>query len=380
MRTTSSDPSTVYNSTGYSPSLISMSTAYASSQSPRSGSGPAAPDSSWPSHHVSSGAHGHLSTHDQYSLGSTFSGQTAGTTLVPGFDEPRSSATMMGTIPTLHTPSTGAADQRWGTTTSATVSSGAYSTSTDISRLTQLPARSLVDDWVSLPLAASSGDSVSTNGYSAMSFGYETALADNMGLLSHGYHDDASLYGSSRDFANSSSVRSQPPQPTTVAPAPSSETLVTTSASLSTDRLIEPAFQDPSSILGAKAAASAAAVELEVAVAMDGTTDGFGSSGLTQAARMALPTYLDVFWLEIAPKCPIVHRSSLEAAVTIPEHREVLACAMAAVATQYLDDPDDRINGSQLHSYAWSKAKTVSALKAPSPELTKSSLRAGRQV
>ena len=44
-------------------------------------------------------------------------------------------------------------------------------------------------------MAASSGDSVSTNGYSAMSFGYETALADNMGLLSHGYHDDASLYG-----------------------------------------------------------------------------------------------------------------------------------------------------------------------------------------
>jgi hypothetical protein len=128
-----------------------------------------------------------------------------------------------------------------------------------------------------------------------------------------------------------------------MAVAQSSETLVTAPTPLSTDRLIEPACQGWQQ--GSKTS--------------DATPDTLSSPTLTHAIRQAIPTYINVFWEKVAPIYPIVHQTSLEVAVTIPEHRELLACAMAAVATQYLDSPDDRVNGSQLHTYAWAKAKTV---------------------
>ncbi|KAH8175714.1 hypothetical protein LIA77_04132 [Sarocladium implicatum] len=384
MRTASGDPSSAYGSaTSYSPSLMSMNTTYgSSSQSTRSGSGQqTAPETSWPSQHVASAAHGgHISTHDQYSLGNTFAGHpSSSSSLVPGFDEPRSSAALMGTIPTMHTANAGASGLRWPSTTSA--SSDSYSTTpSDTSRLSHLPGRSLVEDWTSLPITVGSssggggGDGILAGGYSAMGFGYETALADNMGLLSHGsgggYHDEASLYGtSSRDFAAASSsssttVRSllSPPPTTTAGAQSSSETLVTAPTPLSTDRLIQPptTFQDLSGFKGGGGGGGGGGGTAAAGLATTTDNGSFGASfGLTQAARLAIPAYLVKFWQEIAPKCPIVHRSSLEVAVTIPEHREVLACAMAAIATQYFDDPDDRVNGSQLHSYAWNKAKTM---------------------
>jgi hypothetical protein len=71
--------------------------------------------------------------------------------------------------------------------------------------------------------------------------------------------------------------------------------------------------------------------------------------------RAAIPRYLDVYWAQIDPVLPLVHRQSFEAA---PE--DVLRCAMAAVATQYLNSREDRNRGNQLHEYAWQEVKRVS--------------------
>ncbi|GAB1316241.1 hypothetical protein MFIFM68171_06451 [Madurella fahalii] len=70
--------------------------------------------------------------------------------------------------------------------------------------------------------------------------------------------------------------------------------------------------------------------------------------------RAAIPGYLEVYWARVDPLLPFVHRQSFEVA---PE--DVLKCAMAAVATQYLDNKDDRARGNQLHEYAWQEVKRV---------------------
>lgn len=273
----------------------------------------------------------------QYSLGGALVGSTPGSTLVSGYDQPRSSPPIIGTVSSLHTPDTGPSSLRWPDSSVPTSSSSSAFSTAEVSRLSHLPSRSLADEWVShMPLA---GDTSSAGTYSSIPFSYDSTLADSMGLPLPGYHDDASLYGS-RDYGNSTVRSLSPPH---MAVAQSSETLVTAPTPLSTDRLIQPACQGWQQ--GFKTS--------------NATPESLHPLGLTQAVRQAIPSYLGVFWERVAPNYPIVHRSSLEVAVTIPEHRELLACAMAAVATQYLDNADARIDGSQLHAYAWNKAKTV---------------------
>ncbi|KAK3316691.1 hypothetical protein B0H66DRAFT_478220 [Apodospora peruviana] len=75
---------------------------------------------------------------------------------------------------------------------------------------------------------------------------------------------------------------------------------------------------------------------------------------LARPVRQAIPSYIEVYWSRVHPQLPIVHRRSFE---TAPE--DVLRCAMAAVATQYLNGREDRIRGNQLHEYAWQEAKRV---------------------
>ncbi|KAK3349433.1 hypothetical protein B0T25DRAFT_458126 [Lasiosphaeria hispida] len=82
---------------------------------------------------------------------------------------------------------------------------------------------------------------------------------------------------------------------------------------------------------------------------MPGTSMGLP---LPRAVRAAIPEYLTVYWARVHPALPVVHRQSFEAA---PE--DVLRCAMAAVATQFLDGKEDRIRGNQLHEHAWQEAK-----------------------
>jgi len=85
---------------------------------------------------------------------------------------------------------------------------------------------------------------------------------------------------------------------------------------------------------------------------------------LARPVRMAIPGYLEVYWSRVHPQLPIVHRPSFEAG-----SQDILRCAMAAVATQYLNGREDRIRGNQLHEYAWQEAKRVSFLSyAPDAE------------
>lgn len=91
------------------------------------------------------------------------------------------------------------------------------------------------------------------------------------------------------------------------------------------------------------------------------TFNGCGIGGvstvtpLPRVVRNSIPSYIDAYWEHVHHCFPFVHRRSVEEA-----GEEVLRCAMAAMATQYLNSKEDRIRGSQLHEYAWQEAKRVS--------------------
>ncbi|KAK4229429.1 hypothetical protein QBC38DRAFT_109534 [Podospora fimiseda] len=68
----------------------------------------------------------------------------------------------------------------------------------------------------------------------------------------------------------------------------------------------------------------------------------------------AIPRYLEMYWSRVHPTMPVVHRKSYEA-----QPEGVLTCAMAAVATQFLDDKEDRTRGNHLHDYAWQEVKRI---------------------
>ncbi|KAF3353480.1 hypothetical protein VdG1_08147 [Verticillium dahliae VDG1] len=72
------------------------------------------------------------------------------------------------------------------------------------------------------------------------------------------------------------------------------------------------------------------------------------------SAYRAIPYYIEVYWDKFHHLFPIVHRRTFEEAL---EQCDLLRCAMAAVATQYLTGKEDRIRGNQLHEYAWQQAR-----------------------
>lgn len=82
---------------------------------------------------------------------------------------------------------------------------------------------------------------------------------------------------------------------------------------------------------------------------------------LSQSVREAVPVYLEVYWNKVHPMYPIIHRSIFEKAIeNASEAIDILQCAMAAVATQFLGHEDHRSNGSQLHFHAVCKLKVAS--------------------
>jgi hypothetical protein len=151
---------------------------------------------------------------------------------------------------------------------------------------------------------------------------------------------EGSLYNS--PSVGISLVRSLSPH---LAEVQTSEPLVPTSAPLSTDRLIMPLMcgrqlGEARGLLAAK---------------------GGASTNLNSIARNTLPAYIETYWTQAHAACPIIHRPTFEnPAETVPEHIELLRCAMASIATQYCDNKEDRIRGDQLHRYAWHKSKLVS--------------------
>lgn len=91
---------------------------------------------------------------------------------------------------------------------------------------------------------------------------------------------------------------------------------------------------------------------------------GCGSGGMTvvaplpRSARNSIPSYLDVYWEKFHALYPFIHRGMVEGV-----GEDALRCAMAAIATQFLDNKDDRIRGNQLHEFASQEAKRVSISK-----------------
>ncbi|GJC98157.1 C2H2 finger domain-containing protein [Colletotrichum higginsianum] len=139
----------------------------------------------------------------------------------------------------------------------------------------------------------------------------------------------------------SHTVRSLSP-PVTSASAQSSETLVTPSTALPSDRMMNS--------LACMGRQKEVALGLLAAPALMQ-----GSLPLPPAnVCQAIPAYLDVYWEKCHHAFPIIHRRTFEAAA---EHVDVLRCAMAALATQHLSTKEDRIRGNQLHEYAWQQSR-----------------------
>lgn len=88
---------------------------------------------------------------------------------------------------------------------------------------------------------------------------------------------------------------------------------------------------------------------------------GCGSGGMTvvtplaRSVRNSIPSYLDVYWDKFHALYPFIHQGMVGGV-----GEDALRCAMAAIATQFLDSKDDRIRGNQLHEYASQEAKRVS--------------------
>ncbi|KAK8098387.1 uncharacterized protein PG998_013873 [Apiospora kogelbergensis] len=145
------------------------------------------------------------------------------------------------------------------------------------------------------------------------------------------------IYDPTAHHQNFTSVRSPTP-PNVSSPVHSAESLVT----------LAPAIPD-----------AQAMVSRHKDLAFSGILHGpafLTALTLPRPTRDAIPAFLDIYWKRFDVLFPLVHRQSFEAAPN-----DVLRCAMAAVATQFLDGKDDRSHGYILHDIVSQEVKRVSA-------------------
>ncbi|TEA22855.1 Zinc finger protein klf1 [Colletotrichum sidae] len=156
-----------------------------------------------------------------------------------------------------------------------------------------------------------------------------------------GYADEQTLYDPHQQPRFANTVRSPTP-PVASASAQSCETLVTPSTALPSDRMMN--------------SLACMGRQKEVALGLLAAPALMQGSLPQPPANVyrAIPSYLEVYWEKVHQIFPIVHRRTFEAAV---EQFDVLRCAMAAVATQYMSSKEDRIRGNQLHEYAWQQSR-----------------------
>ncbi|KAF4469572.1 hypothetical protein FALBO_3526 [Fusarium albosuccineum] len=300
----------------------------------------------------------HLGQND-YVLGPTPL-PTTSDTFVPNYSEPRN----MPELTMLAIPETGTPDLPWRDSSGmvSSASESTFSTPSDNTRHPQFPVRTSSGDWISsVPsYQTTSSDLRSTNmengGYS-VPFTYSSSppqiyqpVFGDMGLPLPGYPEGDTFGGA--DQIPTSTVRSMSPS---LAVA-QSETLVAV-PSLPPDRAFSLAGcgsqpPDGGSLL---------------------STEDLMPVPLTAAASEAVPAYLKIYWERVHPNYPIVHKHTFgEASGAEVEHVEVLRYAMAAVATQFIADKDDRMKGAQLHAYAWQKSKVVVGSQNTSAPITPS--------
>ena len=87
---------------------------------------------------------------------------------------------------------------------------------------------------------------------------------------------------------------------------------------------------------------------------LSGAAASLTAFGLPRHVRNAIPDYLDLYWKRCDTLFPLVHRRGAGST------GELLRCAMAAMATQFLPGKEDRIRGNLLHEFAWHEVKRVS--------------------
>ncbi|RYP03404.1 hypothetical protein DL764_005163 [Monosporascus ibericus] len=86
---------------------------------------------------------------------------------------------------------------------------------------------------------------------------------------------------------------------------------------------------------------------------LSGAASLIAAIGLSRPVRNAIPEYLELYWKRCDAHFPLVHRRCVNST------GELLRCAMAAMATQFLPGKEDRIRGNQLHEFAWQEVKRV---------------------
>lgn len=235
----------------------------------------------------------------------------------------------------------------WDTTIPSSASESTYSTPSDHTHGNRLPVRTSSGDWNTAPMVAfnSQPGTQSTSpmpGNGAFAMDLYTSPVQQPALFGEtplpGFFTDEPFFNLEQMQTNST-VRSMPPH---MAMGQSSETLVTVPAVPPTDFFGGGAGCGRPEGLGLLASRSEAPDRLE------------------PATREAIPKYLNVYWEKFYPLYPVIHKRTLsfETAAT-KDYFDVLRCAMAAIATQYLTDKDDRVKGSELYHYARYKSKLV---------------------
>ncbi|KAG6006578.1 hypothetical protein E4U21_006876 [Claviceps maximensis] len=288
---------------------------------------------------------------DEYLLDAVSNGQTTTASMAPEFSQPRS----MPAIPAIDfvqnicASAAAATNLAWPvTTTLATgTNEAAFSLPNVLVTDSSQPALSLSHaGWAPMQqatprnipesmIATSGGFSVPYTYGSPLPPSYTSIYNDEHTIGYSGYDASPILYGV------------QLPTPEVRSPSPrfilgrSSETMVTVPAPLPADRVFHNLMYRGN------------------ATSWPGMlSQGILPVSLSQEAQSAVPTYIDVYWDKVHPLYPIIHRATVEDDTdNEPEQVHVLRCAMAAVATQFLGHRDHRINGGQLHAYAWQKSK-----------------------
>jgi hypothetical protein len=161
---------------------------------------------------------------------------------------------------------------------------------------------------------------------------YTDAMIDP--AMSIYYEDNSILNHSHPHFP---SVRSPTP-PNISSSVQSAESLVTLAPALRDAQAHVGRFKEQAALLGTLSGASF-----------------LTAITLPRPVRNAIPDLLEVYWKRFDTFFPLVHRRSFEAAPN-----DVLRCAMAAMATQFLDSKEDRLRGNTLHEFAWQEVKRVS--------------------
>ncbi|KOS20373.1 hypothetical protein ESCO_005493 [Escovopsis weberi] len=262
--------------------------------------------------------------------------------MIPGYDEPRTTMAMrsiLSAVPDLGMCDSVSSSISWPEGLPSSASESAYSTPPSDQ---QMPRRTPSMEWTGQmpPFPASSSPVVPGAGF-PLSFGFDTTppqgyatlYGDAMGFALPGYENRTPMYES---HVLDSAMRSLSPQ---LLVGQSPDPLATMTDRSMYSRSLS---REPVDALGLLMAQDVMCVNV------------------SREIRSAIPAYLEVYWDKAHSMSPFIHRPTFEdTSFTDPEHLDILQCAMAAMATQFLDHREHRDNGHQLHAFAWERSKMV---------------------